>query len=385
MLVRRCAIVLFEPVEDLRLDLRSLGAGGDGVARVMSWQALAPHLDAPVQVDAAQRELIGVLSPSRWVEADAMQGPLLEGLIALGLVVSDAPAHAPMRERDERLRLTHWHPLAAVLHAFTRWDGVDTVANMRDAGTVDAVQLRARLGPPPTEVRIHGGDDVRMALERPESTPLDALFARRATCRNFDAARPLPKGSLSQVMMRTFAVHGRVDVTSDLAFLKKNVPSGGGLHPIEAYLVVQHVEGVSAGLYHYRPDLHAIEHLPQAGRPSREFVLAALAQQHWFADAHVLVIMVCRYERTFWKYRRHAKGYRVVAMEAGHLSQQLALAATDAGLGAFVTGAVNERQIERALNLDPAREGVLAVCGFGWRGQHMHEAELDPAARVWSP
>ena len=71
-------------------------------------------------------------------------------------------------------------------------------------------------------------------------------------------------------------------------------------------------------------------------------------------------------------------------LEAGHLSQTLYLAATDAGLGAFITAAINEKPIERALGLDTINEGVLAVCGFGWRASRMTTSELDPAGVIWN-
>ena len=61
----------------------------------------------------------------------------------------------------------------------------------------------------------------------------------------------------------------------------------------------------------------------------------------------------------------------------------LRLAATDAGLGAFITAAINEKPLEQALGLDPLREGALAVCGFGWRGDTMETMELDPNGAVW--
>jgi nitroreductase len=73
----------------------------------------------------------------------------------------------------------------------------------------------------------------------------------------------------------------------------------------------------------------------------------------------------------------------VIALEAGHLSQNLYLAATDAGLGAFITGAINEVFLEQAFGLDPVCEGALAVCGFGWRAEEMVTTEFDPAGAVW--
>ena len=132
-----------------------------------------------------------------------------------------------------------------------------------------------------------------------------------------------------------------------------------------------------------RLPLRLPEPLPPPAQPLRDFILKAVAQQHWFADAHVLVVLAPRFDRTFWKYRNHAKAYRVIALEAGHLSQTLYLSATEAGLGAFVTGAVNEVALEQAFGFDPMRTGVVAVCGFGWRSEEMATMELDPAGEVW--
>jgi putative peptide maturation dehydrogenase len=201
----------------------------------------------------------------------------------------------------------------------------------------------------------------------------------------------LPQALFAQLLERVFAAQAQVRVTDDTVVLKKNSPSGGGLHPVEAYLVVQNVEGVAPGLYHYHATAHALEPLPwpdgndvaAAAGALRTFVMETVAQQHWFADAHALVLLAPRFARTFWKYRRHAKAYRVIALEAGHLSQNLYLAATDAGLGAFITGAINEVFLEQAFGLDPVCEGALAVCGFGWRADEMVTTEFDPGGAVW--
>ena len=392
MRIRRCAVLFLEPREDTAFDLGELLQGGDGIRRQRRWQALAPHLGDEVEVNAAERELLGALSPTQWIDPDTLEaeaGTALPRLIDLGLVVTDAAGHAPLRQRDEALRGTYWHPLAATLHAFTRWSGVNTVKNSQDSGTETAVAMREVLGAPPVEAATRAATDDAVTLPRIPPNDFDALLARRATCRNFDAQRKVPFEQFSQLLQRVFAAQAEVRVSDDLVFLKKNVPSGGGLHPMECYLIVQHVEGVAPGLYHYQSTAHALEPLavPEGrswdGDGLRGFVMDMVAQQHWFADAHVLVILAPRFDRTFWKYRHHAKGYRVVALEAGHLSQTLYLSATEAGLGAFITGAINEVQIEEAFGLDPIQQGALAICGFGWRAQTMETAELDPNGEVW--
>jgi putative peptide maturation dehydrogenase len=386
MRIRRCAILYLEPREDTAFDLASLLGGGDGLARTQRWLALAPHLGEEVEVDAAERELLGTLSPERWMSSAELpeeSRPVLRRLLKAGLAIGSTRAHAAMRERDERLRGAHWHPLAATLHAFTRWGDADAVKNMQDSHTETATGMREVLGAPPTEADAVGDPGSRIPLPRIPGNDFDALLARRATCRNFDPARKLPRALFAQLLQRVFAAQAEVRVGEDTAFLKKSSPSGGGLHPTEAYLVVQHVEGLAPGLYHYHATAHALEPLPPPELPLREFLMLAMAQQHWFADAHAAVLLVPRFDRTFWKYRRHMKGYRVVALEAGHLSQTLYLAATEAGLGAFITAAINEKPLEAAFGLDPLRQGALAVCGFGWRGEAMDTMELDPNGAVW--
>jgi putative peptide maturation dehydrogenase len=395
MRIRRCAVVFLEPREEVGFDLGSLLSGGDGLSRERRWLVLAPHLGEEVEVDADERELLGALSPGQWVEADSLDAVdrhTIERLLQAGLLIGDGDdaSIAAMRERDERLRATYWHPLAATLHAFTRWRDVDTVQNSKDSGTETAVQMREVLGAPPVEAARRGDAGTRMPLPRIPPNDFDALLARRVTCRNFDAQRKVPFARLAQLLQRVFAAQAEVRVSDDTVFLKKNVPSGGGLHPMECYLIVQHVEGVEPGLYHYQAQEHALESLPSldgemwTADSLRTFVMEAAAQQHWFQDAHVLVLLSPRFDRTFWKYRHHAKSYRVVALEGGHLSQTLYLAATEAGLGAFITGAINEVSLERAFGLDPVSQGALALCGFGWRAPEMVTAELDPNGEVWT-
>ena len=387
-LVRRCEILFIEPHESVEFHFEGLLTGGDGLARTLTWRALAPHLGQPVEIDSVQIEVLGRVSPSLWTTVGDIGADVgvVAQLLQIGLLVSKQPGPDDQhRERDERMRAAYWHPLGALLHAFTRWEGVDAVRNMRESGTETALEMREVLGAPPTESgRLRAEEDALMHLPAVPHNAFDDLMHRRVTCRNFDASRPVPLATFSKIIERALAAQTRVEVTEDMVFLKKNVPSGGGLHPMEAYFIVQNVEGLTPGLYHYRADVHALEPLPAPEGELADFVMEAVAQQHWFRDAHALIVLAPRFDRTFWKYRQHAKGYRVVALEAGHISQTLYLSATDLGLGAFITGAINEKHLERAFGLDPTTQGALAICGFGWRDKVMTTAELDPASKIWS-
>lgn len=386
MRVRRCKVLYLEPREEVGFDLEILFAGGNGMRCERRWLALAPHLGEEIEVDAVERDLLGILSPDEWIDSRQLSdddSSALKRLLKAGLVVGTGKRHAALRERDETLRGVHWHPLAATLHAFTRWRDADAVQAMQDTGTETAGELRQVLGAPPVEALDRGDSEQRLTLPRTARTDFDQLLARRATCRNFDAEKPLPHALFAQLMERVFSAQSQVRVSDDTVFLKKTSPSGGGLHPIEAYLIVQNVEGVAPGLYHYHSIAHVLEPLPAPMQPLRELAMAAVAGQHWFANAHAMVLLAPRYDRSFWKYRNHAKAHRAITLEAGHLSQTLYLSATEAGLAAYITCAINEVPLEQTFALDPISSGALAICGFGWRGEEMVTMELDPAGEVW--
>jgi putative peptide maturation dehydrogenase len=186
------------------------------------------------------------------------------------------------------------------------------------------------------------------------------------------------------VLKRVVGCQAEVEILPGTMALKKAHPSGGSLHPLEAYLVVQRVDGVAPGLYHYHVTTHALEPVATLEPVAlRDFAMRCVAGQDFFADAHALLIVTARFERTFWKYRSHPKAYRAIVLEAGHVSQNLYLTATELGMGAFVTAAINEVDIEEAFGLDALRESPLAVLGFGPRAAQKTMLEFDPLGTVW--
>ncbi|ASN03181.1 putative peptide maturation dehydrogenase [Xanthomonas citri pv. malvacearum] len=387
MQIRRCATLFFELRDDATFDFAQLLAGGVGLRRRTRWLALAPHLDAEVEVAAHERDWLSQLSPTRWQPVDPTQPllPWMERFLDQGLAISDQAAHATHRQHDEQVQQQRWWPLAALWHRFARWKGEDSVATMEEQGLTTAEGMVDRLGAPPAEIveRGIGGVAARITLPRAATGAFDDLLSRRVTCRNFDKQRALSRELLGHMLERSVMASARVVVGHDTAFLKKPVPSGGSLHPTETYLLIQRVQGMPSGLYHYRPIEHALQPVAPPPEPLSDFARRALSGQHWFAEAPVLLILAPRFLRSFWKYRNHAKAYRAMILDVGHIAQTLYLSATDLGLGAFVTSAINEVDIEQALGLDGLQDGPLAICGFGWRAEEMTNTELDPNGTIW--
>jgi len=385
MQVRRCASLVLEPRERLEFDLGLLSSGNSGLRQVVEWIALAPHLDDEVVLTAQEAAALGTLSPTRWIDIDASRttptSEVLDRLLEKGLLVT---ATNQAGSRDQILRDTHWRSTSAVMHYASRWHGVDTEDAEQQFAEYNDGSLLDRLGSAPPVARERVPVAERRSLPSAQPTPLDDLLDHRVTCRNYDRSRHLTIDEFSSVLYRVFGARVVNDYAPGVQLLKKGVPSAGGLHPTEAYLLVQRVDGVSPGLYHYHPVDHALEPIKTLA-PDEAATLAKrfVAAQAYFVDAHVMVMPSSRFVRNFWKYRNHAKAYRALILDVGHLSQTLYLAATELGLGAFITAAVNEVDIEEAFGLDPLEEGPLAVCGFGIRAPERKEVEFDPLGAVW--
>lgn len=358
MQVRRCATVLIEPRESIDFDLAELALGETGVRERLGWLALTAHRDEEIPLTAAEVAVLGALSPSHWRSLDELmqQHPraMLEALLAKGLLITQEPLDESSRQfaqADEAVRAVHWRGLSAIAHRHTRWRDVDTEKAERLFSEASPQTFLERLGPALPVVPERAPSSSRRSLEKPPPSLLDTLMDRRVTCRNYDPA-PLSFDAFSAVLYRAFGARAVSDYAPGVQLLKKSVPSAGGLHATEAYLLVQRVEGVPVGLYHYHPVAHALEPLREldaetAASLARRFVAA----QAYYAGAPLQIALVSRFERNFWKYRNHAKAYRAVTLDAGHLSQAMYLAATESNLGAFITAAINEVEIEQAFEL----------------------------------
>ena len=282
---------------------------------------------------------------------------------------ANADAGADVRQRDEVLRSQHWRPLSAAAHIFSRWGDMRVDKGMQFPSFDELVDSYGSPPPPAVERAAQSPQSppaTPLLLPQPERTALDDTLFRRYTGRNFDAAAELPLATAARLLQRAFGAQGEREMAPDAVVLKKLSPSAGGLHPTEAYVLAQRIEGVAPGLYHYHPVKHALEPWRQMDTgATAELALRMVADQEWFVAAPMMVVLAARVERNFWKYRNHAKAYRALLLDAGHLSQTFYLLATEAGMPAFVTAAVNEIDIERALGLDPLKDMVVAVCGCG--------------------
>jgi SagB-type dehydrogenase family enzyme len=206
------------------------------------------------------------------------------------------------------------------------------------------------------------------------------LTARR-TWRRF-APGKVSLAELATLLGLTWGVREWVTVPPLGRFAVKTSPSGGALHPIEAYVVARDVGGISPGIYHYDATNHRLELLRRG--MTRDQMSDYVMGQRWFSEAAAFVFMTGVFTRTQWKYR-YPRAYRVVLAETGHLCQTFCLVATWLGLAPFCTMAMADSKIDRDLGIDGVTEGVLYVAGVGKKPEEIDwktaSLPIDPTGK----
>ncbi len=295
---------------------------------------------------------------------------LLDALLAHDLVEEHPPTGAADEGPATPDPWAPWSPTAYLFHVATR----DETFTPRPAPRLPAVA-----GPrPPVVLPARSGPSVPLPLPRLGEASLAQALRDRRTHRHFGGGG-VGAQHLGTLLGSTFGVQAWAHAEEGPLALKTS-PSGGARHSLEAYAWVRHVEGVPAGLYHYRPDRHVLESLANDAPP--DHVTRWLPQQDGYEGAAVVVAMASVLARVAWRYRT-ARAYRVVLLEAGHLAQTFCLTATALGLAPFCTGALADSAIERDLGLDGIGQPVFYVVGAGRRAEGEWRPHADrPAPRL---
>lgn len=141
----------------------------------------------------------------------------------------------------------------------------------------------------------------------------------------------------------------------------RTAPSAGALYPIETYIIVNNVTGLSMGVYHYSIGEHLLEEL-KTGDYRNKIANAALGQE-MCCDAAVVFIWTALFARSKWKYGQRA--YRYIYLDAGHIAQNLALAATGINLGSCQIAALFDDVSNELLDIDGETESVIYMTSLG--------------------
>lgn len=187
--------------------------------------------------------------------------------------------------------------------------------------------------------------------------PVGEAIANRESRRNY-AETPLTLNELSFLLWASQGIRIRLDRGHAL----RTVPSAGCRHAFETYLCVLNVEGVAPGIYRFLPLEHQLLLVAGPDRLDLRIGRAALGQM-WAGDAAVVFVwsvLPCRME---WRYGMAA--HKVIALDAGHVCQNLYLACEAIGAGTCAIAAYDQEAMDRLIGVDGKEEFTIYLAPVG--------------------
>lgn len=173
---------------------------------------------------------------------------------------------------------------------------------------------------------------------------------------------PLSLEALGNLLYLGDGIVVRMDMGGGATWGLRTAPSGGGLYPIELYCIVLNALGVAPGVYLYAPSTNRLECV-RAGDITEELVDAVPAQAEMVRSTGACIVMSAVMPRIKFKYGE--RGYRFALLEAGHIAQNLLLAAEAQGLSAVAIGGFMDDPLNHMLGLDGVDEAALYAVMVG--------------------
>jgi SagB-type dehydrogenase family enzyme len=235
----------------------------------------------------------------------------------------------------------------------------DTVRQMIDFRVTDQ---RQGIAPPPLE-KPYEADSDRIDLVTKDNwqniarVDLISTIEKRKSHRHFKED-PLSLEELSFLLWATQGIRKKADETH--AF--RTVPSAGCRHALETYLCVLNITGLKKGIYRYLPVEHQLLVVSHNENLSEDIVTATFYQS-FIGKAPVTFIWTTIPYRMEWRY--HIAAHKVIAIDAGHVCQNLYLASAAIGGGTCAVGAYHQEFMDNLLGVDGDNEFVMYLAAVG--------------------
>jgi len=235
----------------------------------------------------------------------------------------------------------------------------DSIRKIIDFSTTD--QSRG-IKPPPAEKPCNPEVN-KINLIKPgdwkliHEVSVEAAIAQRKSTRSY-TEDALKFEELSFLLWATQGLRGKRSAIRNF----RTVPSAGCRHALETYVVVFRVEGIPKAIYRYLPMSHQLvefikhEHL-------EDLIIRAALGQSFAGKSAVTFIWTTIPARMEWRYGMAS--YKVIAIDAGHVCQNLYLACEAIGAGTCAIAAYDQEFADSVLGVDGNEEFTIYMASVG--------------------
>jgi SagB-type dehydrogenase family enzyme len=235
----------------------------------------------------------------------------------------------------------------------------DSIRKTIDFSTTD--QSRG-INPPPAEKPCNP-EDRRINLIKPgdwksvHKVSVEAAIAQRKSRRSY-TTEAMNLEELSFLLWATQGLRGKRSAVRNY----RTVPSAGCRHALETYIAVFRVEGIPKAIYRYLPMSHQLVEVVKHENLEGLLTQAALGQS-FAGKSAVTFIWTTIPARMEWRYGRAS--YKVIALDAGHVGQNLYLACEAIGAGTCAIAKYDQEFVDKILGIDGVEEFTIYMAPVG--------------------
>jgi len=167
--------------------------------------------------------------------------------------------------------------------------------------------------------------------------------------------------SLDELALLLWTTQGMQQTTGHSTALR-TVPSAGCRHALETYLCISHVSGLQQGIYRYLPVEHALLEISLDKTVSHQIVNATY-HQSFTGNAPATFVWAAGPYRMEWRYGLAA--HKVIALDAGHVCQNLYLSCEAIGCGCCAIAAYDQQRMDDLIQVDGKDEFTVYLASVG--------------------
>jgi len=216
---------------------------------------------------------------------------------------------------------------------------------------------------PPLE-KPHEQSETVIKLPKPDNqavrkADIHACMKDRRSRRGF-SDQPL---TLVELSLLLWATQGIDSVGPDQLATFRPVPSAGARHAFETYILANRVAGLTEGIYRYLPLTRELLLTAEMSDDVPTRLTAATFGQRFVAQGAAVFVWSCLPYRGEWRYQHEA--HKNMLLDAGHVCQNLYLAAEAIEFGTCAIAAYDQDAMDSLLGLDGAGEFVVYLAPVG--------------------
>lgn len=200
--------------------------------------------------------------------------------------------------------------------------------------------------------------DINKVLTTVSQKTFAEITATRKSRRKY-SDEPL---TIEELTFLLWSTQGIRDPKNDAPHFR-TVPSAGARHCLETYLLIHRVEKLPSGLYRFLPLTRELVFINSFGAESRPRLIKAVLGQKFVADSSVVFVWAAVPYRMEWRYLESA--HRVILLDAGHVCQNLYLAAESLDAGTCAIAAYDQEAMDTLIGVDGEDQFTIYLAPVG--------------------